>query len=115
MQKIINFLQYKGQKEDNQLAQLFKRAHSFDERLELLLSNKQLQVDDHKLFLAFLAYLDEQQIKPEQIFRDVISLPKHQFEEKYSMNWAQVVKLACTFLVILKNHNREAYDAFVAP
>lgn len=114
MQKLINFLQHKQQREDEHLAQLFKKANSFDERLELLLSTRQLQVNDHKLFLAFLSYLDEQQIKPEQIFRDVISLPKHQFEEKYDMNWAQVVKLACTFLVIIKENDPQAYNAFVA-
>ncbi|MER2189625.1 MAG: hypothetical protein ABS951_01610 [Solibacillus sp.] len=112
--QLINFLQQKQQKETEQLEQLFKKAHSFSEKLDMLLSNKQLQVDDHKLFLAFLAYLDEQQIQSEQIFRDIISLPKHHFEAQYNMNWAQVVKLACTFLVILKEHNREAYDAFTA-
>lgn len=110
--QLINFLQRKNENLDAKLAKLFTRAHSFDERLELLLANRQLQVDDHKLFLAFLAYLDEQQIQPEQIFRDVIALPKHQFEVLYQMNWAQVVKLACTFLVILKENNREAYDVF---
>ncbi|MER1985544.1 MAG: hypothetical protein ABS948_06570 [Solibacillus sp.] len=113
--QLINFLQRKNQKQDTELAKLFTRAHSFDERLALLLSNRQLQVDDHKLFLAFLSYLDEQQIQPKQIFRDVIELPKHAFEVQYEMNWAQVVKLACTFLVILKEHNPEAYEAFVAP
>lgn len=113
--QLINFLQRKNEKVDTELTKLFTRAHSFDERLNLLLTNRQLQLDDHKLFLAFLAYLAEQGIEPEQIFRDVIELPKHQFEAHYNMNWSQVVKLACTFLVILKEHNPEAYDAFTAP
>lgn len=114
MQKIINFLHQKQQKETAQLEVLFKKAHSFNDKLDMLLANKQLQVDDHKLFLAFLAYLEQQQIQPEVLFRDVLHLPKHVFEEKYAMNWAQVVKLACTFLTILKENNPAAYEAFTA-
>lgn len=114
MPPILNFLQHKQQKDEQLIEKLFQKAHSFNEKLEILLEMKQLQLDDHKLFLAFLAYLDEQGIVAEQLFRDVLELPKHQFEGKYKMKWAQVVKLACTFLVILKENDHEAYDAFVA-
>lgn len=114
VQKVLNFLQYKEQKETEQIETLFKKANSLNERLEMLLANKALHVEDHKLFLAFLAYLEAQRLQPEQVFRNVLSLPKHRFEAQYAMNWTQVVKLACTFLVILKESNREAYEAFIA-
>lgn len=114
MATIIDFLQIKQDQEDQEIKKSFQKAHSFDEKLDMLLQNQQLKVMDHKLFLAFLAYLEEQKIVPEHVFRDVLELPKHQFEMKYEMKWSQVVKLACTFLVILKENDPVAYDAFVA-
>ena len=112
MQKIIDFLHHKQQKETEQIEILFKKAHSLDEKLDLLLANKHLQVDDYKLFLAFLAYLEEHKIEAQQLFKDVLKLPKYQFEMQYEMNWGQVVKLSVTFLTILRTNDPESYKQF---
>lgn len=113
MTNLIDFLQHRNYKEEQHIDTLFRRAHSLDARLHLLIEHKQLHVEDHKLFLAFLAYLEGQAIEPKQLFRDVISLPKFQFEAKYNMNWGQVVRLCVTFLTILKKNDPESYKEFM--
>jgi hypothetical protein len=112
MTNILHFLQYKNEKEEARLQKLFQKAHSLDERLDALIKTKHLQVEDHKLFLAFLAYLEKEQIEPQQLFRDVINLPKFEFEARYHMNWGQVVRLAVTFLTILRINNPDSYQQF---
>jgi hypothetical protein len=109
MTNILNFLQYKNEKDEQLIEQLFQKAHSSHNRLDALLESKQLQVEDHKLFLAFLTYLEEQKIPAQQLFKDVIHLPKYQFEARYAMNWGQVVRLSVTFLTILRTNDLESY------
>ena len=113
MTNILHFLQYKNEKEEASIQKLFQKANSLDERLDALIESKHLQVEDHKLFLAFLAYLKEEQIEPQQLFRDVIHLPKFEFEERYHMNWGQVVRLAVTFLTILRKNDMQGYRQFL--
>ncbi|MGM9949501.1 MAG: hypothetical protein ACI33P_05215 [Lysinibacillus sp.] len=113
MTNILHFLQYKNEKEEAHIQKLFQKAHSLDERLDALIESKHLQVEDHKLFLAFLAYLKEEQIEPQQLFRDVIHLPKFEFEARYHMNWGQVVRLAVTFLTILRKNDTQGYRQFL--
>ncbi|MBS7345524.1 MAG: hypothetical protein KIG60_07755 [Caryophanon sp.] len=110
--EIINFLQHKNARDEAQLIKLFAKSHSLDERLDALLANKELHVHDHALFLAFLAYVEAQHMEAQALFYDVIHLPKFQFEARYQMNWAQVVKLAVTFLTILRENDYESYEQF---
>ena len=112
MTNILQFLQYKNEKDERLIQKLFQKANSFDDKLDQLIGNKDLQVDDHKLFLAFLGYLEEQKIDPQQLFKDVLKLPKYQFEMQYDMNWGQVVKLSVTFLTILRTNDPESYKQF---
>lgn len=112
MTNILQFLQYKNEKDERLIQKLFQKANSFDDKLDQLIENKDLQVDDHKLFLAFLGYLEEQKIDPQQLFKDVLKLPKYQFEMQYDMNWGQVVKLSVTFLTILRTNDPESYKQF---
>ena len=112
MTNILQFLQYKNEKDEQLIQKLFQKGNSFDDQLDQLIENKHLQVDDHKLFLAFLGYLEEQQIEPQQLFKDVLKLPKYQFEMQYHMNWGQVVKLSVTFLTILRTNDPESYKQF---
>lgn len=109
---LIDFLQYRSQKEESLIEKCFLKANSLDTKLDLLLQNKELQLKDHKLFLAFLAYLEQQKLEPRLVFQDVISMPKHLFEAKYEMVWSQVVKLAVTFLTILRANDYESYVQF---
>lgn len=109
---IINFLQHKNARDEQQFLKLFAKSHSLDERLDALLAHKAIAPYDHALFLAFLAYVNDQQLEAKQLFYDVIHLPKYQFEARYAMNWAQVVKLAVTFLTILRENDYESYEQF---
>ena len=109
---LVDFLQYRSQREESLIEKCFRKANSLDGTLDLLLEDKALQLDDHKLFLAFLAYLEEQQLEPREVFKDVITMPKHLFEGKYNMVWSQVVKLAVTFLTILRTNDYESYAQF---
>lgn len=110
---IIDFLQYRSEKEEEMIVKCFQKANSLDTTLDLLLERKELMLEDHKLFLAFLAYLKERNIEPATLFRDVISMPKHLFEAKYTMVWSQVVKLAVTFLTILRTNDKKSYQQFL--
>ena len=111
---LIDFLQYRSQKEESLIEKCFRKANSLDKTLDLLLERKELQVEDHKLFLAFLAYLEEQQLVPRLVFKDVVTMPKHLFEAEYNMVWSQVVKLAVTFLTILRENDYESYVQFLS-
>ena len=113
MTDLINFLQYRNAKLEQQLEKLFERANSPAARVDALLEDKQLQLEDHKLFLAFLAYLELQQLDAKKVFHDVLKLPKHQFEATYAMNWTQVMKLSVTFLTILRTNDQESYKHFI--
>ncbi|MCH7322134.1 hypothetical protein LZ480_09550 [Solibacillus sp. MA9] len=113
MSNIFDFLQYKNEKLELRLGKLFERANSPGDRMDALLESKELAVEDHKLFLAFLAYLNEQQLDAKKLFQDVIKLPKHQFEAQYAMNWSQVIKLSVTFLTILRTNDINSYKQFV--
>lgn len=113
MTNLINFLQKKQEHDERKIEMLFQMAHSRTEKLDLLIQQKELAVQDHQLFLAFLTYLEQHQIEPIQLFKDVIHLPKFQFEAKYKMNWVQVVKLSVTFLTILRENDTESYKQFM--
>lgn len=113
MTDILDFLQYKNDKLEQKLELLLSRANSPSDRMDALIESKELALEDHKLFLAFLAYLNEQQLDAEPLFRDVLKLPKHQFEARYAMNWSQVMKLSVTFLTILRTNDRNSYKQFI--
>lgn len=113
MTDILNFLHYKNEKLESELNKLFERANSPVSRVDALLENKALQLEDHKLFLAFLAYLAQRNIEAKRLFQDVLRLPKHQFEAKYEMNWAQVIKLSVTFFTILRDNDLNSYKQFI--
>lgn len=113
MTDILNFLQYKNKKLEMQLEKLFEHANSPANRVDALLENKDVQLEDHKLFLAFLAYLTEREIDAKTLFADVLKLQKYHFEAKYEMNWSQVIKLSVTFLTILRTNDIESYKQFM--
>ncbi|MGN7476706.1 hypothetical protein ACTHOQ_02530 [Solibacillus silvestris] len=113
MTDILNFLHYKNEKLENELSKLLERANSPAGRVDALLENKALQLEDHKLFLAFLAYLAQQKLDAKTLFQDVLRLPKHHFEAKYEMKWTQVIKLSVTFLTILRTNDINSYKQFI--
>lgn len=100
MTQIISFLQKRDEKFEQQVERLFQRANSQSQRLTTLLAHHTPKPQDYSYFLAFIAYLEEQQLEPKTVFEDVLRLPKHQFEAHYSMKWSQVVKLCVTFLML---------------
>ena len=53
MTHIIDFLQHKDARQEAQIERYFTKSNSLDERLDTLLAQKHLQLEDHKLFLAF--------------------------------------------------------------
>ena len=83
------------------------------EEIVKLLEEKLRAVHDHKLFLAFLKYLELKELDPQSVFKEVLQLPKFQFEERYQMNWQSVVQLCFTFLAILKENDPEQYLEFI--
>ncbi|KGR76220.1 hypothetical protein [Ureibacillus manganicus] len=115
MNKIIDFIQIKQQKQNEQLAKVFQKANTLKnpQDIDKLVDTKSLAVQEHKLFLAFLTYLEEQDIEPKTIFQAVLRLPKHQFEAEYQMNWYSVVQLCFTFLAILKENDPQSYEQFI--
>lgn len=113
MTDILNFLHYRNEKLEGELTKLFERANSPADRVDALIEYKALQLEDHKLFLAFLAYLAQHQLDAKVLFQDVLRLPKHQFEAKYEMNWTQVIKLSVTFLTILRTNDVNSYKQFI--
>ncbi len=113
MTNLINFLQKKQEHDERKIELILQKANSKLEKIDLLIQQKELAVQDHQLFLAFLTYLEQHQIEPISLFKDVIDLPRFQFEAKYKMNWAQVVKLSVTFLTILHKNDPESYKQFI--
>lgn len=116
MNKVIDFLQIKEQKQTATLEKVFQKANTLNqpELIDKLVEGKELAVQDHKMFLAFLTYLEEKQIEPATIFNAVLTLPKHQFEAQYGMNWQSVVQLCFTFLTILKESDPIQYEQFIS-
>lgn len=116
LNNVIDFISIKENKQSEKLSKIFSKGSSLKNPQELnkLVEEKSLAVRDHKLFLAFLAYLEEKDIEPAEIFRAVLQLPKHQFEQRFHMNWSSVVQLCFTFLTILKENNPEQYKLFIA-
>lgn len=115
MHDIIDFISIKQKKDNEKLHRMFRKANSLQdaEKIDKLVTDKTLVLQDHKLFLAFLKYLEGKDMNPEMVFKDVLQLPKHQFEERYRMNWQSVVQLCFTFLAILKENNPEQYIDFI--
>jgi len=111
---VIDFFSIKKKKQEEQIVKLFRKANSFQnrEQIDKLIDEKKLTVDDHKNFLAFLAYLQEKKIEPTKLFTSVLEMPKHQFEQKYQLNWFSVVQYCLIFLTILKEKNQEQYEQF---
>jgi len=115
LNNVIDFISIKQQKQDEKLDKMFRKANSLSsiEEIDKLVEGKALAVKDHKLFLAFLKYLEMKELEPRNVFKEVLQLPKFQFEERYQMNWHSVVQLCFTFLAILKENDPEQYLAFV--
>ena len=115
LKNVIDFLSIKTKKQNDQLQRLFHRANSLKNPQEInkLVDEKTLALKDHKMFLAFLAYLEEKQLEPAKIFKEVLTLPQFQFEAQYAMNWQSVVQLCFTFLAILKESDPAQYEAFI--
>ncbi|QCR32010.1 hypothetical protein [Lysinibacillus sp. SGAir0095] len=115
MNKIIDFISIKEQKQNEKLDKMFRKANSLQDVQEIdkLVEEKLLAVQDHKLFLAFLKYLELKELDPQSVFKEVLQLPKFQFEERYQMNWQSVVQLCFTFLAILKENDPEQYLEFI--
>lgn len=115
MTKIIDFISIKQQKQNEQLEKLFFKAKTskHPNEIDKLIEEKILAVQDHKLFLAFIAYLEERKLEPANVFHDVLQLPKHQFEQQYEMNWHSIVQLCFTFLAILKENDPKQYEEFL--
>lgn len=109
---IIDFLAIKEQRQQHALEALFQQANT-QTKLQHLLAIKQLHVTDHQMFLAFLVYAEERHIRPEQVFKDVIQMPKHQFQATYDMNWYSIVQLAATFLTIVQESDKQSYNNFI--
>ncbi|PYF06086.1 hypothetical protein [Ureibacillus chungkukjangi] len=115
LNQIIDFIAIKQQKQDEKLDRMFRKANSLQDVQEIdkLVEEKALAVQDHKLFLAFLKYLEVKELEPQAVFKEVLLLPKFQFEERYQMNWHSVVQLCFTFLAILKKNDPQQYLEFI--
>lgn len=115
LNKIIDFISIKQQKQNEKLDKMFRKANSLRDVQEIdkLVEEKSLAVQDHKLFLAFLKYLELKELDAQTIFKEVLRLPKYKFEERYQMNWHSVVQLCFTFLAILKESDPEQYLEFI--
>lgn len=115
MKNVIDFISIKKCKQNEQLEKVFRKGNSLKNPLEInkLVEEKSLVLQDHKLFLAFLAYLEEKKIEPATIFKDVLKCPKHQFEQQYEMKWTSVVQFCFTFLTILKKNEPKQYELFI--
>ncbi|MFY3792748.1 hypothetical protein ACOQFO_13825 [Ureibacillus sp. MALMAid1270] len=113
---VIDFISIKNKRINEQLHKVFSKANSLKnaEEIHRLVQEKTVAVQDHKFFLAFLNILEDQKIEPVAIFRDVLKLPKHQFEDKYMMNWDSVVQLCFTFLAIIKESDPAQYEQFIS-
>lgn len=115
LNKIIDFISLKQRKQNEKLDKVFRKANSLRnvQEIDKLVEEKVLAVQDHKLFLAFLKYLELKELEPQAVFKEVLHLPKFQFEERYQMNWQSVVQLCFTFLAILKENDPEHYLEFI--
>ncbi len=115
MNNVIDFVSIKKQKQNEKLDRVFRKANSLKsvQEIDELVEEKSLAVQDHKLFLAFLKYLEMKEMEPRAVFKEVLQLPKFQFEERYQMNWLSVVQLCFTFLAILKESDPEQYLEFI--
>lgn len=115
MNKIIDFISIKQQKQNEKLDKMFRKANSLRDVQEIdkLVEEKSLAVQDHKLFLAFLKYLELKELDAQTIFKEVLRLSKYKFEERYQMNWHSVVQLCFTFLAILKESDPKQYLEFI--
>lgn len=115
LNKIIDFISIKQQKQNEKIEKLFRKAKSTQHPNEIdkLIEEKTLAVQDHTLFLAFISYLEERKLEPAIVFQDVLQLPKHKFEQRYEMNWHSIVQLCFTFLAILKENDPKQYEEFL--
>lgn len=115
LNNVIDFFSFKKKKQEEQIAKLFQKANSFQnrEQIDKLIDEKNLTVEDHKNFLAFLAYSKEKKIEPTELFTAVLKMSKHQFELRYEMNWHAAVQNCLTFLTILKERDQEQYEQFL--
>lgn len=109
---IIDFISIKKEKNSNEVKSITQKAHSLKNPIEIdrLINGRELSVEEHKLFLAFLTYLDEKQLVPLKVFEDFFTLSKYNFEQHYVMNWSSIEYLSITFLTILRESNPKAYE-----
>lgn len=116
LNNVIDFIAIKENKHNEKLTKVFSKGNSLKNPQEInrLVEGKTLAVHDHKLFLAFLTYLEEKEVEPVDIFKAVLQLPKHQFEQQFHMNWSSIMQLCFTFLTILKENDPGRYESFIS-
>lgn len=115
MDNVIDFVSAKRERQSKQLFEYLKKPNSLNDptKIDKLVGEKSLSIEDHQFFLGFLAHLEKQEIDPVHLFHSLIKLSKQQFELQFSMNWYTVAQFCLTFLSILKKNEPEQYMQFI--
>lgn len=115
MDNIIDFSSVRKERQTRQIAQFLKKPNSFNDlkKIDKLVSEKELTLEDHQFFLGFLGVLEKEKIDSVQLFHSLIKLSKYQFELAYPFNWDTVVEFYFVFLAILKKNEPTQYEKFL--
>nr|WP_106784456.1 hypothetical protein [Lysinibacillus timonensis] len=117
MDNIIEYEKFKRLKLKQQAEKLFSKADSLSdpEKIRKLIEQVELTPHDHKMFLAYLTFLDREHLTPASIFKDLCDLPRIRFEAKYTRaHWESAVYMCWTWLTIIKQENPEQYEQFLS-
>lgn len=112
---IIDFNEKKNEKEtayQQKLLRQFQLTKKHDFLYELVRS-KTLNIDAHRLLLAFIHSVEIHDEQVADVFSAALRMSRLEFHHTFSYDWWTTIQCALTFLAIQKETNEYAFQRYI--
>ena len=107
MTEIVDFELLKKQRYIEKYCSLKQKSN-----IDRIVDEQMLTIKEHAALLNILKVLEDKNLEPKTIFRDVFELNKKDFHRIYKLDWWLIAKHCLIFLKILKDNNEDDYNQF---
>ena len=112
---IIDFNEKKNEKETAYQTKLLRQFQLTKKQdfLHQLVQSKTLNIDAHRLLLAFIHSVEMNNEQVSEVFSAALHSTRFEFHHKFSYDWWTTIQCALTFLAIQKETNEYAFERYI--